>query len=117
MCIWGYRSSLFSHQELAPSVKTCVSQYTGQVLSEWVGVVYLECQSLMSDAWHLLTPVSFRRRRKHLNCKITLQEIMSGYHILLGTALPDNKATAVNIPFSLDLHLHIMQMGPSEFPL
>lgn len=42
---------------------------------------------------------------------------MSKYHILLCTALPDNKATAVNIPFSLDLHLHIMQMSLSKLPL
>lgn len=42
---------------------------------------------------------------------------MSRYHILLCTALPDNKAMAVNIPFSLDLHLHVMQMGLSKFPL
>lgn len=38
-------------------------------------------------------------------------------HTGLCTALPDNKAKSVNIPFSLDFHLHIMQMTRSTFPL
>lgn len=76
-------------------------------------------QTSVTDAWHLLTCVFFRSKgeKNHLNCKITLQEIMSRYHTLLCTVLPDNKATAVNIPFSLDFHLHIMQMALSSLPL
>lgn len=50
-----------------------------------------------------------------------LQNNITGDYVevphMLRTALPDNKAVSVNIPFSLDFHLHIMQMYSSRFLL
>lgn len=95
------------HGDLCPKIN-----WAGSVCS----LSYLKCQLLMPGTyWHVS---SFGGGKKtHLNCNLPLREIMSGYHILLCAALPDNKAMSVNIPFSLDFHLHIMQMDLSRFPL
>lgn len=98
------------HGELCPEIN-----WAGSVWVSWRGLFYLKCQLLMPGTYWCVS--SFGGGKKHLNCKIPLREIMSGYHILLCTALPDNKAMAVNIPFSLDFHLHVMQMAVSRFPL